>query len=280
MEASTQEILTQALQEVGVENAGEVLKKTDLKKEDIVESIRVGQRTYLSNDEEFAKGFVSQGQQGILAQFYETASKELGFLKEEIVNKPIEEVLKNGLAKAKANSTLTQQQFNEQLTEVNRKLQHEVEVVRPQIIQQYEKEKLEDADRYYISEILGEYDLTHKKKAVLPAVMDSLKDKNRYLMKHDPQTGALVITLPNGNPVRNATGTKILDVREIIVKEVEELGYLKAQKTPGGGGAPTPPPSNPYNAPLGNPGAQGTTPAVSQKALLNAQRMQDRYKRP
>ncbi len=280
MEVSTQEILTQALQELGMENAGEVLKKADLKKEDIVESIRVGQRTYLSNDEDFAKGFVSQGQQSVLSQFYETASKELGFLKEEIVNKPIEEVLKNGLAKAKANSTLTQKQFDDQLTEVNRKLQQELEVNRPAIIQQYEQRLLEQSDRYYISEILGEYKLTHPKKAVLPAVMDSLRDKNKYLMKHDPQTGALVITLPNGSPVRNANGTKHLDLREIIAKELEEMKYLEAQKTPGGGGAPTPPPSNPYNAPLGNPGAQGTTPAVSQKALLNAQRMQDRYKRP
>lgn len=112
------EKIVELLSDLGIDNATELLQKPELiDPSEVSSQIKATLRAQFTNDTDITGAYVEQGKQSILTEVYEKMATIYGLAKDEILNKPLDDIF--ALAKTKAQSTLSKS-AKEQEDEITR----------------------------------------------------------------------------------------------------------------------------------------------------------------
>lgn len=218
---------------LGVENAGELIQKPEsINPDELANTIRTNLRAQLTGDVEFTGSYVEQGKQALWGEFYDNLSQHFGLPKDQIINKPMPDLF--ALAKAKAQEGLTKQSkdYEETITQLNKR-NHELEnVIMPKRDQMHEEDKAKIRNEYMIKEAISAYKLSEgiSREVAESFILREIFDPTKFKLTRDA-SGAMLITTHDGRAVRREDRKDLpaLDIKGTIGYLLEKGGLLEKQ---------------------------------------------------
>lgn len=248
------EAFAQLLTDLGVENAIEMMQKPEeINVAELGNVIRTNLKAQHTNDPEFTGSYIEQGRQTTLSEFYAITAQVYGIDLAEIQNKPVNDVLNIAKAKAQANISKTNKAFEEENTAFRAKISEYENVMIPAIKQQKEQAISAIQNEYTVKAMLDQFQLSVERDVAEAYVMKHLFDPRQYKITKDEVTEKLLVTDPNGKPIRKSPAGDALDLKGVIgliLEKGKSLQMQPSKNNPSGSGgtfvnpAPTVPQNN------------------------------------
>lgn len=260
---------------LGVENAGELIQKPEsINSDELANAIRTNLRAQLTGDVEFTGSYVEQGKQSVLGELYDLASQHFGLPKEQILNKPMADVLALGKAESQKGLSKTNKDYEDTITQLNKKLHEFENIIMPRRDQMHEEDKAKIRNEYMIKEAISAYKLSEgiSREVAESFILREIFDPTKFKLTRDA-SGAMLITTHDGRAVRREDRKDLpaLDIKGTIGYLLEKGGLLEKQgkpkQTPSGITTPT---VDPVTTGLQNV-------VISQQALENQRALAQKY---
>lgn len=215
------EKIVELLSDLGIDNASEIIQKPDqINTSEISDRIRVNMRAQFTNDTDITGGYIEQGRQNILSEVYEKLSAVYGVPKDEILNKPLDDVFNIAKTKAQASMSKSSKELEDEITKL-RQQAHQLETATiPALKQEYLRQISEIQNQYTVKELLTKFQLASEYEVAESYVMRQIFDPTQFKLTQ-AENGQLLITKPDGKAVRREDKK---DAPQLDLKGV--IGYL------------------------------------------------------